>query len=173
MSTEHCMCVLESCRRRFKDALATQPRIDCVFTEKWHNDPSQPRLPGRMCGMTLATVKFCSVGDLITKKFELYFRPKQEDPSDHFPGQTFSHITADAGAALLALPRESHALAWSHGRPPSSPDACAIWLSAVSDLAIVARYPTLKVDRWTWAGKELIDERLMHVSSGIERMFRI
>lgn len=171
MSSEHCTRVLESCQKRFQDALATQPRIDCVFTEKSPFDPSEPRLPGRFCGMTLTIVKFCSYTGGCPKKFELYFRPKQDDPPDYFPGQTFSQIATDAGAALLSLPPEWHAWIWAAGRPPSGPDVCALWLAAVSDLAIFKRYPTLHVDRWTWAGKELIDRRLIQYHPAMKEIW--
>lgn len=112
--------------------------------------------------MTLTIVKFCAVNGLIFKQFDLYFRPKQKDPPDYSPGHTFSRIATDAGAALLSLPREWQAWTWNFCTPPFGPDVCAMWLAAVSDLAITGGYPTLQANRWTWAGKELIDVHLMH-----------
>ena len=163
MSAANRPSVLESCRERFHDALATEPRIVCVMTEKWADDSSEPRLPGWMCGMTLASVKAYSSDKsafIFTTKFEMYFRPKKDDPPEYLPDQSFNMIAEDAGVGLLSLPRELHDLIWRVGVPTTA-DACSLWLSAVSDMATAGRYPTLGVSRWTWAGQKLIAESLV------------
>jgi hypothetical protein len=153
MSAANSLTALEACRRRFDRAVANESRLACVMTRKNAYDSAELKLPSHMCGMSLASVKTCSLSPSALEEFAMYFFPRGDHPPGYSPHESFSAIAKGAAACLLSLPSEAHSLIWGirwGTWVPTNADPCTLWLCAVFDLATSRRFLSLKTDVWPW-----------------------